>query len=97
MAPGAEDLALQRIGLQRRVVLRCQFYLGACRTVSQTDLLLTMPERYAHVLAGSFGHQVLPFPAPIPPVDAWLYWHAATDNDPANRWLRERVLASYAP
>ena len=94
--PGFEDIELHRQGLQRRVALRCQFYFAACRTVSQTDLLLTMPESYAHMASRQFGNQVLPFPAPLAPMDAYLYWHASTDNDAGNRWLRGLMLRSYA-
>lgn len=92
--PGFEDIELRRLGLARRVVLRCQFYFAACRTVSQTDLLLTMPESYAHMLSQPFGNQVLPFPTAVAPMDAYLYWHASTDNDAANRWLRDLMLSS---
>lgn len=94
--PGFEDLGLHRHGLQRDVALRCQFYFAACRTVSETDLLLTMPESYAHVANRQFGNQVLPFPLPMAPMDAYMYWHASTDNDAANRWLRDLMLRSYA-
>ncbi|MDB6000657.1 MAG: LysR family transcriptional regulator [Rhizobacter sp.] len=94
--PGFEDIELRRLGVQRRVVLRCQFFFAACRTVSQTDMLLTMPESYAHMANRQFGNQVLPFPVPMAPMDAYLYWHASTDNDAANRWLRELMLRSYS-
>ena len=39
-----------------------------------------------------FGNQVLPLPLDMPPLDAYLYWHANVDNEPANRWLREQVV-----
>lgn len=94
--PGFEDLELHRLGLHRKVALRCQFYFAACRTVSQTDLLLTMPESYAHMANRQFGNQVLAFPVPLSPMDAYLYWHASADNDSANRWLRELMLAAYS-
>jgi DNA-binding transcriptional LysR family regulator len=91
---GFEDLELRRLGLQRRVALRCQFHFAACRTVSETDLLLTMPESYANMANRQFGNQVLPFPVELPPLDAYMYWHAGTNDDSANRWLRELMLRS---
>lgn len=89
--PGLEDFELSRVGLQRRIRLRCQHYFAACRVVSQTDLALTMPERLAQVVNQQFGNQILPFPLTIPSLDIYLYWHANVDNDPANLWLREQV------
>lgn len=90
-----EDLELRRLGVQRHVELRCQFAFAACRTVSQTDLLLTMPRSYADLANQQFGNQVLAFPAPLPPYDSYMYWHASMDNDPANRWLREMILGAF--
>ncbi|HEX7649824.1 MAG TPA: LysR family transcriptional regulator [Noviherbaspirillum sp.] len=92
--PGLEDFELSRLGLERHVRLRCQHYFAACRVVSQTDLILTMPGRYADIANRQFRNQILPFPLEIPPFDVFLYWHANVDNDPANRWLREQVMQS---
>ena len=89
--PGLEDFELSRLGLQRRVRLRCQHYFAACRVVSQTDLALTMPERLAQVVNQQFGNQILPFPLSIPALDIYLYWPANVDTDPANQWLREQI------
>lgn len=91
-----EDQELSRQGLQRRVRLRCQHYFSACRVVSQTDLVLTMPESYARIASRQWNHQLLPFPLPTPTLDALLYWHVQADSDPANRWLRERLLETFA-
>jgi DNA-binding transcriptional LysR family regulator len=90
--PGFEDIELRRLGVQRNVALRCQFYFAACRTASQTDLVLTMPESYAHMANRQFGNQVLAFPVPLSSMDGYMYWHASTDNDVANRWLRALIV-----
>lgn len=92
--PGIEDFELSRLGMQRKIRLRCQHYFAACRVVSQTDLLLTMPERYARVANQQFDNQLLPLPLEMPVWDVYLYWHANVEDDPANRWLRERLTAA---
>ncbi len=89
---GIEDVELSRHGLQRRIRLRCQHYFAACSVVSRTDLILTMPETYARIASQQFGNQILPFPLAMPTLDAHLYWHANVEAEPANRWLRERVM-----
>jgi DNA-binding transcriptional LysR family regulator len=89
--PGLEDFELSRLGLQRRVRLRCQHYFAACRVVSATNLLLTMPERYARVANEQFRNQIFPLPLQMPAFDMYLYWHGNVDNDPANTWLRQQL------
>ena len=93
---GAEDVELAKLGLQRRVRVRCQSYFAACRVVGETDLLLTMPERYARVLERGTSNQILPIPIEASPITLHLYWHAAVDGDPANRWLRARLVEAFS-
>ena len=92
---GVEDYELSRHGLKRRIRLRCQHYFAACRVVSETDLILTMAERYARIVNRLFRNRVLPFPLKVPDYDAYLYWHINADADPANRWLRGRLISAF--
>lgn len=93
--PSPEDQELARLGLQRKIKLRCQHYGTACKVVSTSDLLLTMPERFARGTNSPLDNQILPFPIDLPAPDIFLYWHASADNDPANLWLRERICATF--
>lgn len=86
--PGFEDIVLSERGLQRRVRLRCRNHLAAFRVVSESDLVLTMPARYAGVLNAGIGNRILPLPLATPTLDLFLYWHDGVDQDPANCWLR---------
>ena len=94
--PGLEDLALQRLGHERRVVVRCQHHWTACQLVASSDLALTMPERYAGSANAALGNRLLPFPLATPANDLYLYWHANADAEPGNRWLREQIRACLA-
>jgi DNA-binding transcriptional LysR family regulator len=87
-----EDLELARSGYRRSVRLRCQHYFAAARVVGTTDLLCTTTRPVAQTLAEQLPIQVLPFPLRTPDFDAFLYWHANVDADPANRWLRSLLL-----
>jgi DNA-binding transcriptional LysR family regulator len=92
---GVEDYELSRLGLKRRIRLRCQHYFAACRVVSETDLILTMAERYARIVNRLFRNRVLPFPLDVPDYDGYLYWHENADADPANQWLRKQLVDAF--
>jgi len=92
---GVEDYELSRYGLKRRIRLRCQHYFAACRVVSETNLLLTMAERYARIVNRLFRNRVLQFPLAVPDYDAYLYWHVNAEADPANQWLRKQLLNAF--
>lgn len=85
---GMVDLALGKMGQQRKIALRSQHYMMATQVIQQTDMALTVPERFArrHDL-----HQI-PLPVDIPPLETHIYWHESTDQDPANRWMREQMI-----
>lgn len=93
--PGLEDVELSRMGLQRHIRLRCQHYFAACQTVTHTDLLVTMPERHARLVNQHLDNRILPFPIETARLDAYLYWHANAENEPANRWLREQLIRAF--
>ena len=63
--------------------------------VSETDLILTMAERYARMVNRLFHNRVLPFPLNVPDYDAYLYWHVNAEADPANRWLRNLLVEAF--
>jgi DNA-binding transcriptional LysR family regulator len=94
--PALEDLALSQRDLRRRIRLRCRSHIAAFHVVRETDLILTMAERNARMLNVDFKNRVLPLPIKTPTLDSYLYWHAAADNNPANRWLRGLVSDALA-
>lgn len=89
--PGIEDFELSRSGVQRQIRLRCQHYYAACRVVENSDLLLTMPENYARIIAERSDIQIFTSPAALPDIDVHLYWHKAYDREPALIWFRDQL------
>ncbi|MCG3169988.1 MAG: PCP degradation transcriptional activation protein [Pseudomonadales bacterium] len=90
------DMAFRQSRLNREIQVRCQDYWTACEIVQLTDCLLTGTRTTIGKIAGSFPElQVCAPPAELnmEPQDVYLYWHAARENDPANRWLRNNLLA----
>jgi len=92
---GAVDAELARLGLTRRIRLRGQYYFAACRVVSETNLVLTMPEYDALLCSRQFGNRILPLPIEMAPIDVHLYWHVSTDKDPANQWMRDELVRAF--
>ena len=88
------DAELNRLGMQRRIRLRCQDYLAASQIVAETDLILTLPAgRGTDDIGSAFGNRIVLAPAELPLAEKalCLYWHASADGDPANRWIREQL------
>ena len=91
--PGIEDFELSRFGVQRNIRLRCQHYYAACRVAEGTDLLMTMPENYARIIAERADIDILTTPVDLPGIDVHLYWHKAYEREPALIWFREQLAS----
>jgi DNA-binding transcriptional LysR family regulator len=89
------DDALARLSLQRKVAVAVPHFLVAPHIVASSDLLLTVAERVAEVVAGPLGLVVLapPRELELTGFDLSILWHERTHEDPARRWLRDVIVA----
>jgi DNA-binding transcriptional LysR family regulator len=91
--PGYEDVALAKLGLTRRIRVRCQQHAAACEIVGRSDLLATISRKNAELVNRNGNFQTLAFPIDTAPLDSFLYWHARSEDDPACRWMKALLLA----
>ncbi|BAI76298.1 transcriptional regulator (plasmid) [Azospirillum sp. B510] len=92
---GLVDEALERLGLERRVMATVGGFAAALALVRGTDLIVSLPDRHTAGLRHGLHGFALPFPAPE--ITVSLLWHPRLDADPAHRWLRGRVRTVCAP
>ena len=92
LGSGMADLALRRLGVERRIRVRCQHYAAACRIVSRSNMLATMPMQFAAAFNGIFRNQLLMPPFELPPCEWFLYAEKGAGSDGGRQWFRSRVL-----
>jgi DNA-binding transcriptional LysR family regulator len=90
--PGLEDFELSRLGFHRKIALRCQHAFSACRIITSNDMLLTLPQSSAIMYSQLLNISIHTLPVDIPRTDVHLYWHINVDKDPANKWLRNKMI-----
>lgn len=83
---GPLDEALETLGLERDVAAIVGGFSEALALVGDTDLIASVPERYAGPLHRGLFRFPLPFP--VPPMTISMIWHPRMEADPAHRWLR---------
>jgi DNA-binding transcriptional LysR family regulator len=59
--------------------------------VAQSDLIAIIGGHIAGLIAEPLGLVVHRLPFALPPVVAYLSWHASRDREPAHKWLRSGV------
>ena len=90
--PGIEDYELARLGFQRNIGLRCQHTFSACKMISENNMLLTLTKTTAKMYSELLDLAIYPLPVELPAIDVHLYWHKNVDVDPANKWLRNKII-----
>jgi DNA-binding transcriptional LysR family regulator len=80
--------AVEKFGIERRIVLRLPGFLGLTAILAASDLIVTLPRHIGETLAALGRLRVHPCPFPIPPFFVKQHWHARYHHDTANRWLR---------
>ncbi|MGZ8211065.1 MAG: LysR family transcriptional regulator [Burkholderiales bacterium] len=89
----AVDRAVSSLHRRLRVALRVQSSLTLANAVAGSDVVATVPERFARSLVDKFQLQAVPVPLQnVPDVRMALYWHERTHKDPAHRWFREKLV-----
>jgi len=83
------DILLDEMKAHRRIALRLPHAAALAHILPRSNLIATVPDRYAALLTldPQLVSTPLPFDAPETRVHQW--WHKRYDNDAGHRWLRD--------
>jgi len=93
---GRVDAALAAQGLQRRFRLTVPHYVALGDVLGHSDLIATVPERFALRVARPFGLALRPLPLAVEGSAIHQFWHGRLHRDPGHQWLRALVLRLFA-
>lgn len=89
---GNIDNDLARVGRTRRVVLAVPQFSGLRSILAGTQLLACVPDYAAAALIDGSQLRAEDAPFPIATSELSMVWGEVTDNDPAERWLRSKII-----
>jgi len=93
---GRVDDLLERQGIERRVRLTVPHFVAVGHILRSTNMIATVPERFAQSVAAPFQLAYVAHPATLPEITINLFWHAKYHKDPANQWLRSLIFDMYS-
>lgn len=88
---GAIDVTLEKLGLVRRVAVRVRNFGSAMALVAETDLVTSVPRRYAETMRARLPIALHELPFAAPRFRFALAWLEASSRDPAHVFFREIV------
>jgi DNA-binding transcriptional LysR family regulator len=89
------ESALERHGLQRKIVLSMTHYLAVPAVIAASDMIATVPYAAGVVLAAMADLRVFSPPVRLRPADVHLIWHARARADLGNKWLRGVIASQF--
>jgi DNA-binding transcriptional LysR family regulator len=92
---GRVDEALERQGLQRRIRLTVPHYVALGDVLGSSDLIATVPERFAQRVTRPFELTTRALPLTVQSSAIHQFWHARLHQDPAHQWLRGLILEGF--
>lgn len=90
------DLLLDRAGVKRNIRLEVPHFVAVGHILHSTDMIATLPERFALRCQEPFDLVVSPHPVPLPEIAITLFWHGKYHRDPASLWLRQLIVDLFA-
>jgi DNA-binding transcriptional LysR family regulator len=85
-----------RKGISRDIHLHVPHFVAVGHILQSSDLIATVPERFAQKCSGPFQLETSPLPFKLPEIAINLFWHAKYNREPANMWLRQRVIELFS-
>jgi DNA-binding transcriptional LysR family regulator len=93
---GEVDALIAKRGIQRRVRLHVPHFIAVGHILQSSDLIATVPERFAVHCEAPFNLAISPLPMKLPDIAIHLFWHAKYNRDPASMWLRQLMVSLFA-
>lgn len=90
------DTLLDKAGIKRMVKLQVPHFIAVGAILQGSDLIATVPERFADRVQDAFGLETSPHPARLPDIAINMFWHAKFNRDPANIWLRQLFVELFS-
>ncbi len=75
-------------------IYRTAHFFAVPLLLASTDLLLVTSDVVAQLLCAQYPLVTIPLPANYPLLELHIFWHQRTHNDPAHRWMREKIIIS---
>jgi DNA-binding transcriptional LysR family regulator len=88
------DKRLLRFGIKRKAKLKVPYFLASLEAVESSDLIATVPRRFADKYAKRLNVRVIAAPAELDGFEYLMAWHPRLNSDSAHLWLRRAVRLS---
>jgi DNA-binding transcriptional LysR family regulator len=89
---GPLQRSFNEAGIAGQVAYSTPHFFSVPKILESSDLVLIQSVGVAKALCAGHSLSIVRIPVHLPPIEAQVSWHERTHRDPAQRWMRERIL-----
>lgn len=91
---GSLGPGLRKQGLSRKIGATAAHFQAVALAAASSDLLGNLPIRFAQYAARLLNLDLYLPPFDPPVIQMCMYWHRRLERDPAQMWLRKKIVAA---
>ncbi len=89
------DGSIEKLGIRRKAVLTVPHFVAVGHILATTDMIATVPERFARHCVEPFRLRYVDLPLKLPEIGVNLFWHSRFHKEPGSQWLRSLVFEHF--
>jgi DNA-binding transcriptional LysR family regulator len=89
------DGSIERLGIKRNAVLIVPPFVAVGHILSATNMIATVPERFARQCIEPFNLRYAAVPLKLPEIGINLFWHSRFHKESGNQWLRGLIFDNF--
>ena len=89
------DGSIERLGIKRNAVLIVPHFVAVGHILSATNMIATVPERFARQCIEPFNLRYAAVPLKLPEIGINLFWHSRFHKESGNQWLRGLIFDNF--
>jgi DNA-binding transcriptional LysR family regulator len=86
------DGSIERLGIKRNAVLTVPHFVAVGHILAATNMIATVPERFARQCVDPFDLRYAAVPLKLPEIGINLFWHSRFHKESGNQWLRGLIF-----
>ncbi len=90
------DSAIEKLGVKRKLALTVPHFVAIGHILASTDMIATVPERFARHCVTPFQLKYVDLPMKLPEIGINLFWHSRFHKEAGNQWLRSLVFDMFS-
>jgi DNA-binding transcriptional LysR family regulator len=90
------DASIEKLGVKRKILLTVPHFVAVGHILSTTDMVATVPERFARYCVTPFDLRYTGLPLKLPEIGINMFWHSRFHKEPGNQWFRSLVFDHFS-